>query len=188
MKIKMPELKNYRLAALVAAALLGLSAAAQAAPHSAIVLTGAQAKTFSLAQAAALDKTATPGRVSADRKTLLFHQKIVRLIARSGPASDMLSYRIDGLRNPTVVVPAGATVQALFLNTDDDMTHNLRFGLQHSSSVLSVGTPNLPHKTQSAFHASEVTLHLPAKPGTYYYYCTVPGHAPGGMYGTLIVR
>ena len=161
---------------------------AQAAPSAGVTLMGAQAKTLSVAQAAALDKTATPGMVSADKKTLTFRQKTVRIVAHSGPASDMLSYRIDGLKNPTLVVPAGATVRALFINTDDDMTHNLRFGLQHTGPGPSVGTPNLPHKTATAFHAADMTLRVPARPGTYYYYCTIPGHAPGGMFGTLIVR
>ena len=172
------------------AGMISLSAAimAQAAPSAGVTLVGAQTKTLSAAQAAALDKTATPGRVSADKKTLTFRQKTVRIVAHSGPASDMLSYRIEGLKNPTLVVPAGATVKALFINTDDDMTHNLRFGLQHTGSGLSVGTPNLPHKTATDFHASDVALRVPARPGTYYYYCTIPGHAPGGMFGTLIVR
>ena len=175
---------------LVSAGLLSLSYAAQAAPGvgTGITVAGGQIKSLSPVQAAALDKTATPGAVSANKKTLMFHQKVVRLVVHSGPENDMLSYRIDGLKNPTLVVPTGATVKALFINTDDDMTHNLRFGLQHTGLGPSVGTPNLPHKTATAFHAADVTLRVPAKPGTYYYFCTIPGHAPGGMYGTLIVR
>jgi plastocyanin len=31
-------------------------------------------------------------------------------------------------------------------------------------------------------------LHLDLKPGTYTYYCSVPGHREGGMQGTLIVK
>lgn len=160
----------------------------QAAPGVGITFAGAQTKMLSVAQAAALDKTATPGMMSTDKKTLTFRQNTVRIVAHSGPANDMLSYRIEGLKNPTLVVRAGATVKALFINTDDDMTHNLRFGVQHTGPGPSVGTPNLPHKTATAFHAADVTLRVPARPGTYYYFCTIPGHAPGGMFGTLIVR
>ena len=90
----------------------------------------------------------------------------------------MLSYRIAGLRNPTLVVPAGATLKALFLNTDDDMTHNLRFGAQHTASAPSVGTPGLAHKTQAAFHAADATLRVPPKPGTYYYFLHRPRTRP----------
>jgi plastocyanin len=32
------------------------------------------------------------------------------------------------------------------------------------------------------------TLELQMKPGTYYYYCSVPGHRKGGMEGTLTVE
>jgi len=176
--------------ALVPMMLAGTSLAgvAQAAPGAAITVTGARPETLSAAAATAADKTATRGVASADKKTLTFSQKTVRLVARSGPASDMLSYRIAGLRNPTLVVPAGATIKALYINTDDDMTHNLRFGAQHVASAPSVGTPNLAHKAETAFHAADVTLRVPAKPGTYYYFCTIPGHAQGGMWGTLRVR
>ena len=179
---------KHTIVALAGITAFGGGLRAQAAQGIGVTLAGVQTKTLSVAQAAALDKTATPGMVSADKKTLTFRQKTVRIVAHSGPANDMLSYRIDGLKNPTLVVPVGATVKALFINTDDDMTHNLRFGLQHTGPGSSLGTPNLPHKTETAFYAADVTLHVPAKPGTYYYFCTIPGHAPGGMYGTLIVR
>ena len=172
---------------IAAAVFAGIGGAAQAAPNTAFVLAETQTRILTLPQAAAAEKSGTPGTVSA-KNTLTFHQKTVRLVVHSGPASDMLSYRVDGLRNPTLVVPAGAALQTLFINTDDDMTHNLRFGVQHSSASPSVGTPDLPHKTETAFHAADVRLRLPSRPGTYYYYCTIRGHAPGGMWGTLIVR
>jgi len=180
--------KKYTKIALAGIVTLGWALPMQAASNAGITLLGSQPKTLSVAQAAILDKTATPGAVSADKKMLTLRQKTVRLVIHSGPASDMLSYRIEGLKNPTLVVPTGATVKALFINTDDDMAHNLRFGVQHTGPGPSVGTPDLLHKTTAAFHAADVTLRVPARPGTYYYYCTVPGHAQGGMYGTLIVR
>jgi rusticyanin len=164
---------------------------AQAAPDAGVTLAGAQVKTLSASQAAAADKTATPALVSADKKTLTFHQKTVRLVVHSGPANDMLSYRIEGLRNPTLIVPAGTTLKALFINTDDDMMHNLRFTVQKlpfKGPVKSAGTTNLPHKSETAYHAEDLTMRVPTRAGIYTYLCTVPGHAPGGMYGMLIVR
>lgn len=128
------------------------------------------------------------GIFSANKKTLTFSQRYVRLVVASGPSSDMLSYRIAGIKNPMLVLPKGATLSLLFINTDDDMTHNLRIGSQHTSSASSVGTMDLAHKTGTTFHAANLTLRVPANSGTYYYYCTVPGHAPGGMWGAVRVH
>ncbi len=166
--------------------LTGLGITAQTAPMTGITVTSTRAKILSVSAAAS--QSATHGTISSNKKVLTFSQKTVRLVARSGPSNDMLSYRIDGLRNPMLVVPAGATVKVLYINTDDDMTHNLRFGLQHSGSAPSVGTPNLAHKTETAFRSADVTLQMPPKPGTYYYFCTTPGHAAGGMWGAIKVR
>ncbi len=169
----------------------GLVAESQAAPTAGVTLAGTQMKTLSASQVAALDKTATSGLVSADKKSLTFRQKTVHLVVHSGPDNDMLSYRIMGLRNPTLVVPAGTTLKALFINTDDDMMHNLRFTVQKppfKGPVKSIGTTNLPHKSETAYHAEDLTMQVPTRAGTYTYLCTVPGHAAGGMYGTLIVR
>lgn len=163
----------------------------RAAPRMPFTVIGGVPKTLTPAMLAAVGKTETPGQTSPGKKTLTFRRKTVRLVIRSGPASDMLSYRIDGLRNPTLVVPAGATLRALFVNTDDDMTHNLRFAAQSppfKGTVRSVGTPDLPHKSKAVYRADDLTLRVPVRAGTYAYFCTVPGHAPGGMYGTLIVR
>jgi len=194
-KAMTPHTKNARIVgALVGIIGFGIASLAQAAPsqgqgvNAGFAVVSATPRTLSSVNAAAADKTSTPGTVSADKKTLTFSGKTVRIVAHSGPANDMLSYRIDGLRNPTLVVPAGAAIKALYINTDDDMTHNLRFGAQHTAAAPSVGTPNLAHKTETAFHAADVTLRVPSKPGTYYYFCTIPGHAQGGMWGTVRVR
>ena len=154
-------------------------------------LVTATPKALTPATLAAAQKTVTHGQASPDKESLTFGQKVVRLVVTSGPPNDMLSYRIAGLRNPTLIVPHGATLRVLFVNTDDDMTHNLRFMVQKprfKGAVKAVGTTNLPHKSETAFHAEELTVRVPAHAGTYAYLCTVPGHAPGGMYGTLIVR
>ncbi len=141
-------------------------------------------------------KTQTAGAVSPDGKTLTFTQKIIRLVAETGPESDMLSYRIDSLRNPMLVVPKGAALTLLFVNTDDDMAHNIRFGtvlsaypnVMTASLKSSVGTPELDHKSKTALHGEELTLRMPDAPGVYGYWCTVRGHAQGGMVGKVVVR
>lgn len=175
---------------------LALVGSAFAASGSPFVLIGDMPKTLTPASLAAAQKTETKGPVSADGKTLTFGQKVVRLVAVTGLEDDMLSYRIVGKRNPTLIVPRGATIKMLFVNTDDDMPHNIRFGtaLKTYPNVMtsyvktSVGTPDLPHKSATALHGEELTLHAPAAPGGYVYFCTVRGHAQGGMVGKVVVR
>lgn len=172
---------------------LALAATAFGAPFT---LVSGIPKTLTPSALSMAQKTVTPGKVSADKKSLTFVQKTIRLVTVTGPDSDMLSYRIDRLRNPTLIVPRNATLKMLFINADGDMFHNIRFGAWRAAypttadSLLktSVGTPPLPHGTETLHHAEELTLRVPSKPGKYAYFCTVRGHAPGGMYGTLIVR
>lgn len=182
---------------LTAAALsVTLAGGALAASGGPFTLIAAAPKTLTPAALAAAQKTETKGQVSADGKTLTFGQKIVRLVAMTGPEEDMLSYRIGGRRNPTLVVSRGATINLLFVNTDDDMLHNLRLGtvptvtppVMTAYLKASVGTPDLPHKTATALRGEELTLRAPAAPGAYAYLCTVRGHAQGGMVGTVVVR
>ena len=180
-------------AAVLSVALAGGALAASGGPFT---LTAARPKTLTPAALTAAQKTETKGQVSSDGKTLTFGQKRVRLVAVTGPEEDMLSYRIGGRRNPTLVVSRGATITLLFVNTDDDMLHNFRLGAVPTATPpvmtaylkASVGTPDLPHKTAAALHGEELTLRLPATPGTYAYLCTVRGHAQGGMVGKVVVR
>ena len=128
--------------------------------------------------------------------TLTFRTHAVRIVVQSGPSNDMLSYRIGALRNPTLIVPRGASLNVLFVNADDDMYHNMRFGPWLATygsdnahlEAASVGSPALPHKTEQLLHAERFTLRVPTMPGKYAYFCTVRGHAPGGMRGTVIVK
>ncbi len=183
------------VAALSALALMASVGPTLAAPGP-FALVAATPKTVSPAGLSAALGHVTHGQPSAQGKALTFAQKSVRLVAVTGPDSDMLSYRVDGLRNPTLIVPPGATLRVLFVNTDDDMFHNIRFGAWRASFPAdaaplmrtSVGTPPLPHGTDAARHGELLTLRAPARPGKYAYFCTVRGHAPGGMWGTLIVR
>ena len=52
----------------------------------------------------------------------------------------------------------------------------------HDFAIKGVGTPTKLVKNGAS---AEITVTL--KPGTYEYYCTVPGHEQGGMKGTLTV-
>lgn len=134
------------------------------------------------------------GKVSADGKSIEFSGSNVRLVIHTGPDDDMMSYRIHGLRNPTLYVKPGANMEILFGNTDGDMFHNIRFGANQppfaagTTDAGTVGSDSLPHKTDKAVVAEKLTIKAPSKPGTYTYFCTIKGHAPAGMYGLIVVR
>ncbi len=179
------------LASVLCLAPAGLTFAAAAASFT---LLRSAPKTLTPAALAAAEKMQTPGRVSPDGKTLTFTQKTIRLVVVTGPENDMLSYRVNSLRNPTLAVPKGAALTLLFVNTDDDMVHDIRFGpvpsypnVMAAYGKSSVGTRELAHKSD-VLHAEELTLHAPDSPGVYGYFCTVRGHAQGGMAGKVSVR
>ena|SRR5947209_6139820 len=56
--------------------------------------------------------------------------------------------------------------------------HNLT--VASSSGAVIGATPT--------FEGASKTLTLKLKPGTYTFYCSVPGHRQGGMQGTLVVK
>lgn len=58
------------------------------------------------------------------------------------------------------------------------LSHNLT--VASSSGAVQGATPT--------FQGSTKTLSLTLKPGTYKFYCTVPGHRQAGMEGTLVVK
>ncbi len=104
---------------------------------------------------------------------------------------------IDGLINPTLVVPAGASVQFTVVNLDDDMYHNLVVpsigppypymamqGMMSSYDWM----PFLPPAdyNQGTAHEYSYSLTL-SSPATVWYLCTYPGHAQMGMYGEIEV-
>jgi len=104
---------------------------------------------------------------------------------------------IYGLINPTLVVPAGSSVQFTVVNLDDDMYHNL--------VVSSIGPPYPYMAMQGMMSSNDWMPFLPAadynqgtaheysysltlsSPATLWYLCTYPGHAQMGMYGEIEV-
>ncbi|MEP6703267.1 MAG: hypothetical protein ABJB34_00515 [Acidobacteriota bacterium] len=163
----------------------------QALAHTAFTLVSSEKKTVKQSEMAQLEKTGTAGRV--DGLNLSFTAKEVRLIVLSGPEEDMLSYRILGVRNPNLVVPAGVTLRVLFINVDSDMRHDVRFG--HVIGEFPVtpeitetaGSSKLPGAGEGEiFQAEEVVLKA-NEDGAYKYFCSIRGHAKGGMWGNIFV-
>jgi plastocyanin len=107
-------------------------------------------------------------------------------------------------QKPGAAAPAGGTVKTLLISADPSgqlrfdksslaaPTGNVRITMnnpspvQHNVSIEGRGGVSQQGKTVSKGGASQVQLNL--KPGTYTYFCSVPGHRQAGMQGTLTVK
>jgi plastocyanin len=159
--------------------------------HTAFTLVSSTKKTIKEDDLAAIEKQQTVGTKGAT--DLTFTEKNISLVAVTGPEDDMLSYRIQGVRNPNLIVPEGATIRVLFVNTDEDMTHDIRFGHVMGDFPIqpditeTVGTEKLPPETEDGTaQANEIVIKANEN-GAYKYFCSVRGHAKGGMWGNILV-
>jgi len=124
--------------------------------------------------------------------------KAISLTGRRPPSySTGDVFVIDGLINPTLVMPAGASVHFTVVNLDDDMYHNLVVssisppypymamqGMMSSYDWM----PFLPPTDYSQGTAHEYSYSLTlSSPAPLWYLCTYPGHAQMGMYGEIEV-
>ena len=154
--------------------------------------SGVTAKQLTAAQLDAAEKTRTEGVVDKDKNTLTFSQNDIQLVVRTGPDDDMLSYRIQGLRNPTIVVPVMTVVKVLFVNADEDMKHDFRFGAvnppfkSHPDTSKTAGSDQLLPVAQEIYNAQKFSYHVHSK-STFHYFCSVGSHAQNGMWGTVVV-
>src|ERR1035437_1039660 len=159
--------------------------------QNAFVQTSSEKKTVTGADLSNLEKAQTAGTKSGTNLT--FTAPEISLVVITGPDDDMLSYRIQDMRNPTLVVPSGATIRIVFVNVDDDMKHDFRIGQVMGDFVSlpdikeSVGTDRLDsHDENVPMQAEAVVLKIGGD-GAYKYFCSVRGHAKGGMWGNLLV-
>jgi rusticyanin len=156
------------------------------------VLISSASKTLSAEDLAKAETEQTKGILSDDKKSLAYQSQTIRLVAHTGPEDDMLSYRIQGVRNPTLIVPEDAVLNVLFVNTDEDMPHDIHFGASQPPFPLApvmegmVGSSKLPHAENDKYSGEELSIRA-VTIGSYTYFCSVRGHAKGGMYGIIAV-
>jgi rusticyanin len=154
----------------------------------------------STAQAAALGSQVPAGaQVSTASNTITFTSTTVRLtIVASPPGGPDETFRVAGLVNPRIVVPAGARVSIQLINADPDTAHGLVVTAGDAtgswmpmmtvrpaftgSALWFLGNP-----TSAGLHEGTFTF-TAAIPGAYHYLCPVPGHAQKGMTGTFTIR
>jgi plastocyanin len=172
-------------------ACIALVFSAHVSAHQVFTLVSSEKKTLKFEDLTKAEGSRTLGK--KDGTNLIFTETDLRLVILTGPEDDMLSYRIQGMRNPTLVVPAGATLKILFVNRDTDMKHDVHFG--HFPGDFEM-TPDISMSPGSAIlsampdgdtmQGEEIVLKSEAN-GTFKYFCSVLGHAKGGMWGNIAV-
>ena len=86
----------------------------------------------------------------------------------------------NGVSNPTIKVRVGDSVKITFTNTGQaPHTWTLDANSPSPYDVSTIGVP--PGKSETISFVAD-------KPGTFTYYCKVPGHKELGMKGTIIVE
>ena len=141
-------------------------------------------------QGASIDPTAN---------TVTYGGQTVTLVALASPdGKPNMTWEIDGLVNPTVVVQPAAQLDLVLVNTDWGYMHGFELttspppypymamaGVADSFFLM----PLPPRTTKDTATASYYTrsASFTTAAGTYHYLCPVPGHAAAGMFGKLIV-
>ena len=85
---------------------------------------------------------------------------------------------IDGIINPDLVVQPGAVVRIVLTN-GDGMVHDL---FLPDFNVKTEYVRKINDRTEMVFEAGDI------QPGSYVYYCTLPGHRKAGQEGKFIVE
>jgi rusticyanin len=160
---------------------------------------GAPGPRVSPATAARLGTQVPAGaQVNKAARAITFTATRVRLAVVASPAGGPdETFRIAGMINPKITVPAGAHVTVQVVNADPDTAHGLVVTARGAGSTwmpMMTATPAfrgsalwfLPNPTSAGMHTGTLTF-TAGTPGTYHYLCPVPGHAQKGMAGTFIV-
>ena len=132
------------------------------------------------------------GKVSGH--TVIYSGKTVHVVAASVlPGFPFPSFEIHHVKNATLEIPAHATVDVTFINTNKGFGHSLEitkkgppYGVMPQIQPVMAGTAFSPVPKGGKFGYVSFTWHPTA--GTYYYVCTIPGHAATDMYGKIIVK
>jgi rusticyanin len=128
-------------------------------------------------------------------------QRAINLTHELPPTFDSNSsgnaFVIDGLIDPTLIMPKGAIVHVEFINLDSSEYHNVimtatgppyqYMPMSAMNGIVSM-MPIIPHADYSEGTASEYNYTAVFdNAGTYWYLCMYPGHAQMGMYGKITV-
>lgn len=171
-------------------------------------------KTVSIQDAEAATTLPTYAQVSKADNSITFNSQNVQIVPLSFMVDDAKNFTgssppsyangdafvIGDMIDPTLVLKAGTTLNVTSINLDGDMAHNFAImsspppypymtmqGMMYGGVVAMM--PVLPNDDEKAGYAYELSYQVTlSQPGTYWYVCTYPGHAQGGMYGKIVVQ
>jgi rusticyanin len=148
---------------------------------------------------ALLEQVAATATIDRQANIITYSTQQVEMVALASPDSGPdMTWNVDGLVNPTVVIPTGAHVTVHFFDADADHMHGWKltttsppypFMVMMDTPIAFPAAFAIPvsHATAQQWYGRIVQF-TASVAGTYYYLCPVPGHAQKGMHGTLIVR
>lgn len=164
-------------------------------------MMGSNANRLSSAQVNVLVKHSEQGvKINHKANTITYTSSQVSIVPLAAPVAlniPGMQWEIDGLINPTVVVPKGAAVKINLINADKGYMHGfevttasppfreMAMGQGSGTFSSSFIMPILPENASG--QASRSTQFNATTSGTYHYICPVPGHAALGMAGKFIV-
>ena len=137
--------------------------------------------------------------IDQNTNTVTYTGRIVTLVALASPhGKPNMTWEIDGLVNPTIVMRPGTQVDVVLANTDWGYMHGFELTATpppYPSMAMAGVTsdfflmPLPPRTTRTTSSARYYTrsANLITTSGTYHYLCPVPGHAAMGMFGTIVV-
>lgn len=130
-------------------------------------------------------------------KTVSYTGRNVILVALASPHGvPNMTWEIDGLVNPTITIPSGATIHVILVNPDWGYLHGFEItATPPPYSLMPMMSTNnkfflspLSERTTQSLNTAKYysrSGQLNLQKGKYYYLCPVPGHAQQGMYGVL---
>jgi plastocyanin len=137
-----------------------------------------------------------PANLVTGKKAADVAAYVAQAVGKSGKDTGLLATAVGGVASNKPAVEAGGVLkipaapdgQLLFVNakatgTPGPATIEMpnTSGVDHNIAIKDLGAGAVVAKGTSSFKAD-------LKPGTYTYFCEVPGHEAAGMKGTLTVK
>ena len=147
-----------------------------------------------VSEAEAMASAVPPGAREAGNTITFTSSRVSFTVAAVPPGGPDMTFRIGGMVNPALIIPAGATVTVEFINADTDQAHGWEVTSTGPPFPFHIGQPALPGAfaralgdPTSAGDGAETITFTAGPGGRYQYVCPMPGHAQMGMHGSLTV-